>query len=1158
MAGHAKITRKTAPKGIDYAEIYYAEESGQPPVSTGPNIYNSRSPKVSLFADSKITISEEYEKLIFKERSIFLLNLFILAVLGPLVFRYALGSHSDNFPNDWGLGVSTIEWVILIVAFLDAVNTFFRGLPMVSGKPTELESTRSVCCHGHIVIGNCSPFVSEDEAIFLRGLLGKTCTVFNTCAGRHSLRGLYVDTILNEKRLKGEEQRKRLWLAWMKFITSMVQLCIRIQQRNNAELAPEVSQETPQHPPTRRTSRAYTVERYDEISAGGHNNIRISKMETVVPNGLDGSTTESNQHFKNLTMLRNPRSRAATAYTSEEIAGSTPLPMVLESPASRTEESSVGNKTNSISADSSKEFFPKVSTRESSGHTENSSHSAAREDSISTFENPMRSMSISPKGATPSGENGFFPVRDEVTVNVGDIVPLLSFLHHWLEVVKDREWTYNYRNTPSALDSLFLAAPFLEIFDSEDIVDVHQLLIELYDAFTGTPCSDPEDPVSPINPDDLIEIRWILQRADLPDWNIHWQFMSRARLRPLPYDKFTDPPGPKAQFVTTRIKPGAIVYQAVSSRPLSTGDYMDQLLETRRNTYKVIKIENNLATVVPFHQKSASITIADQGILKNPPLAVSKLRLLEMNRGKAGAMNVFAEFLRAKAVQFVQDNEIANPPQILLAVVDARHMLAEPAVFFNDALPFFSVDAKTRKPLKKFGEHKADAPLCMLVQYPQYFTNVTHEDFLDNKNASYYTVWQALRDSGKVCTSSGSNAIWEISNADFQFATTSRIEDTGTSHKYLSNSTTVSMPCFVAYGIAKKTEDYLEAVYRWSTGAVELFWGTAFSKQIIHFLIVTIIVGLFGLACFSPMGGFYWLWFVFIVLAGALASLENYLGHKPMRPLIVSTVIVVNCTNWMGNLLSITWVIIVPVEICFKGELPMSSNLYRAMFWMWTALILRMTNAFMADSMCRIVRKLNPHTAKWNYTMVLWRASQLYACSFAYSFLSFLSGTKSAYNAQFHDADLTMWSSFRVDASMLSTAWSNVRSQPGGIFSGAFLNYLALVAKSTRAELGKPDVLTRWYAVGIFILQFVCIMVSCNITNVNNTTGIFVSLVVCGLNIFLVSDIAMLLFPSLGDILGRPARPEYVFAIVSVIVILSSLAQQSILAGTMLKFLKIY
>merc|ERR1712169_120099 len=101
-----------------------------------------------------------------------------------------------------------------------------------------------------------------------------------------------------------------------------------------------------------------------------------------------------------------------------------------------------------------------------------------------------------------------------------------------------------------------------------------------------------------------------------------------------------------------------------------------------------------------------------------------------------------------------------------------------------------------------------------------------------------------------------------------------------------------------------------------------------------------------------------------------------------------------------------------------------------------------MTNAFMADSMCRIVRKLNPHTAKWNYTMVLWRASQLYACSFAYSFLSFLSGTKSAYNAQFHDADLTMWSSFRVDASMLSTAWSNVRSQPGGIFSGAFLNYL--------------------------------------------------------------------------------------------------------------------
>ena len=74
------------------------------------------------------------------------------------------------------------------------------------------------------------------------------------------------------------------------------------------------------------------------------------------------------------------------------------------------------------------------------------------------------------------------------------------------------------------------------------------------------------------------------------------------------------------------------------------------------------------------------------------------------------------------------------------------------------------------------------------------------------------------------------------------------------------------MPCFVAYGIAKKTEDYLEAVYRWSTGAVELFWGTVFSDQIGHFIVVAVVCVMLGLACFHPLAGFYWLWLVLCAL----------------------------------------------------------------------------------------------------------------------------------------------------------------------------------------------------------------------------------------------------------------------------------------------------
>lgn len=347
-----------------------------------------------------------------------------------------------------------------------------------------------------------------------------------------------------------------------------------------------------------------------------------------------------------------------------------------------------------------------------------------------------------------------------------------------------------------------------------------------------------------------------------------------------------------------------------------------------------------------------------------------------------------------------------------------------------------------------------------------------------------------------------SSHLREISNPDFEFATTSRIEDTGTSHKYLTKCTTVAMPCFVAYGIAKKTEDYLEAVYRWSTGAVELFWGTIFTEQIGHFIIVGLLCLLYFLASFYEYSLFYYLWLILLLAICVVGNFDSLCGHKPLRPLVVSTVIVVNCTNWFGNLLSVSWVILIPIQICFFRTLPLSGTLGRALFWMWGSFFLRLPAAFMADVMCRLVSFLNPHTKKWNYTMVLWRSSQLYACSFAYTFLSVLSGTRSAFNAKFYDADLTMWSSFRVSDSQLTDAWKLVAANP---FSSATLNYLTLWLQSCRAELGKPDVLTRWYAAGIFVLQFICILVSCNVTNKNDTTLIFVTILVCGLNIFLVS-----------------------------------------------------
>jgi hypothetical protein len=281
--------------------------------------------------------------------------------------------------------------------------------------------------------------------------------------------------------------------------------------------------------------------------------------------------------------------------------------------------------------------------------------------------------------------------------------------------------------------------------------------------------------------------------------------------------------------------------------------------------------------------------------------------LIEKNRGKAGALNVFAEFLRHRARKWAAQNDVQYPVQTIAGIVDARHMLAEPHIFISEALPFF---ARLDK-----GNAYGKATDVILVQYPQFFSNVIRDDFLDNKNSGYYTIWQTLRDCAKTITSSGTNAIWDITDPTFSFATSSRIEDTGTSQKYLAKYLSVHLPCFVAYGIAKDTEDYIEAVYRWSTGAVELFWSTLFSHQFKHFILIGCVVAIFGMASFSQLFFSYYMWLAFLVGCGLMAYYEKATGQRPLRRLNVSATIVMNTMYWISNLSSLVWVVLVPVRI---------------------------------------------------------------------------------------------------------------------------------------------------------------------------------------------------------------------------------------------------
>lgn len=176
--------------------------------------------RASLYSTTPISPSETYKKGVSKERRYFIMMEMVVAVVGPVVFRYVIAAAAEEDTN-----TNYFERFVLFVMFLDIISWLFKGLPMLSGSPTDVTSSMSCSVEGKVVLGCCSPFVAEDEAIFFRSLLGRSCTAFSTCTSRHNIRGLYVDTILNEKRFPGEENRRNMWFAWQKFLSSLVDIC---------------------------------------------------------------------------------------------------------------------------------------------------------------------------------------------------------------------------------------------------------------------------------------------------------------------------------------------------------------------------------------------------------------------------------------------------------------------------------------------------------------------------------------------------------------------------------------------------------------------------------------------------------------------------------------------------------------------------------------------------------------------------------------------------------------------------------------------------------------------------------------------------------------------------------------------------------------------
>jgi len=243
---------------------------------------------------------------------------------------------------------------------------------------------------------------------------------------------------------------------------------------------------------------------------------------------------------------------------------------------------------------------------------------------------------------------------------------------------------------------------------------------------------------------------------------------------------------------------------------------------------------------------------------------------------------------------------------------------------------------------------------------------------------------------------------------------------------------------------------------------------------------------------------------------------------------------------------------IFPFPAIFSAA-PVSQNPEQSVGWAFISLILRFPIGIVTDRIINMSSFLSPKTKKdqWNFSMVLWRSSQLFVCSWAYTLLSFIMGTQTAWNAFRNDGDNTMWSSYRVSNDEVTKARKNMANFKT-CFSFDYLQavyiFYRLHVVSFLLAFQMPDIITKWLAATLFILQMICIFVSIAFVNPNNASYIVTTIIVCSLNIFLVADIALLLTPGLTKIIGRPARLEYVFAILSVIII-GSLALSHKLPG---------
>jgi len=414
---------------------------------------------------------------------------------------------------------------------------------------------------------------------------------------------------------------------------------------------------------------------------------------------------------------------------------------------------------------------------------------------------------------------------------------------------------------------------------------------------------------------------------------------------------------------------------------------------------------------------------------------LSRLQVLNTHLGKAGGLNFGLESLMKLG--------IAPPSEtfpMMFGIIDARH--ACDGRFWTQVLPAFYLLGGNADEKVSFD------PEVVLCQIPHnYIGTKADKDKLDMRNDFLFSGMAVIRDRCYGMTSCGTGGIWAITSPDgvgSYFYGRTMIEDTSTSHaKFFEGKRSVYLPPKrgtddqLMRAVPKVSANYLEALERWDTGAVQILLSMSITYG--RFWLSLLGMLLLCAAILAPLWMEYaWMdlfyvwtgqpgrvtpvvanvlgdrWIIDTILVGFSATVFSMifgvgfvLSHcnpQLLNHLLRYLIILFNSIYPLNSIATIFWLSL-PPWLCFTAQFPFQLEVWSAVFG---SLALMLIQFFMVAKM-----KKDSETQGSELDEVsIFRSQQLDLVTVPIKLRALMKGFSTARLDIFHHHDNSWWESF--------------------------------------------------------------------------------------------------------------------------------------------------